>query len=444
MSVPRIQGSLHSHLTHIRLRLSRLLTSRPLLKIHFPSVCLAVALTLPMASQGINMYQWATWLLIGLALGWSRLVEVPGRGASQLPTRGQGNSTEGRQSHTQTQSPDSRCMSAHRTARYLSLVFHSRKPLPYLLPVFYIAAVPASIIIDTSFTWHTVTIAALLLPMVGFYVARARPQVFVWLCAIAYVHGAMMVFQFVTTGERATGFTNSPNVAAGFLVLCIVYLVSCKAWRLALPLSIPVFLAGGRAELVVLTAMLLVFAVQRHIPWRVLAVMAGSVALVALSGWGPANISFSPSETWADLLQRFPENHVVTLWPYGYDEGPPPTYPVVHNVAYRMASEAGLLAALLYLGLTGTALWRGRSCWLRRRLYTPPADLPGRPRRTLSAPSESSTSTPSAQPVCFLLLAWCLLGLLDNYPWAIMGGWWWLLLGIHGRDRSTSKGLGTS
>jgi hypothetical protein len=110
-----------------------------------------------------------------------------------------------------------------------------------------------------------------------------------------------------------------------------------------------------------------------------------------IAGYGSITAAFNPMVT--DVGVRLAIPHLPTFLPHGVAE-----HPGLHNVPLRIAIENGVIAAGIWVGITGWAL----------------------------------VSRDSGQPLHrWLLITLVLLSVLDYYTWmGHLGGFWWLLIGL--------------
>jgi len=99
-------------------------------------------------------------------------------------------------------------------------------------------------------------------------------------------------------------------------------------------------------------------------------------------------------------------------------------HPGLHNVPLRIAVENGIIAAIIWLGVTGKALLPIRRLNLGGK----------RGVRHIHNDNGKETAVRGLQgdsQAWWLLLGVVLLSLLDYYMWmGHLGGFWWLLVGL--------------
>ncbi len=223
-----------------------------------------------------------------------------------------------------------------------------------------------------------------------------------------------------------SGFTGNPNVAAGFMLMGIIYISQTRIRWLSIVLAFALPLTDARWAMIVYIGLLTAMAIRRVVPWRYLFVsfLLSMVAIVVpwhfiTAGLGPETVALkipTPATLLSgrnnnndnllqairqDIALRLPVLRVPTLNPRGFtDDGPGHETP--HNVPLRMAIESGVPSALAWLWLTFSALRRGGT----------------------------------RKPEWWMLLAISMLSMMYYYPWGpIMGGWWFLLIGMLVKER---------
>jgi hypothetical protein len=246
-----------------------------------------------------------------------------------------------------------------------------------------------------------------------------------WLCVFAVIHAGLVIVQGFTNyhsvndviiwGEGpsrytlSTGFSHNRNLAAGLLVICLP-LTSNGRWRWAsLILLAGVIFTGSRWGACVGLLLALVMAAQGTITWRWAiggtTAFIGAVVLVGivsssshvLAGYNNLGHGLS---IWSDIQVRLSSPGWPNLLPYGLAETNG-----LHNVPMRIAAESGVIAAAIWVGLTGWALTRQR--------YS---------------------------PVWWMMVAIVLLSMLDHYMWRPhLMAFWWVALGVLAIDRDDGR-----
>ncbi len=276
-----------------------------------------------------------------------------------------------------------------------------------------------------------------------------------------------------------SGLSNNSNLAAGFLALGIVYLLTTPLKWLSVPLLVALLFTGSRWGVAIALAVIVAMAITRSISWRPL--VGAAVVIVAAvlflgaftpKGYALAGInSFAgvANAVTADVGSRLAVPHLPTFLPSGVAE-----HPGLHNVPLRIAVENGLIAAGLWVLITGWALWprvhnnvnhHGTTYdrdapdndhetinnvhrWLlfpvRYLFFKFKHDTHERPDHDRSDQGQHTEQIHQLPPVesvgvpvhRWLLLTLVLLSVLDYYTWmGHLGGFWWLLIGLLTKGR---------
>ena len=283
------------------------------------------------------------------------------------------------------------------------------------LLLFHALAIPGSLIWGIGNWEFTAGVLLWMAPTMLLYLASDAHRVFVWLIPAFLLHAGIVIVEGMTDwyliGEimirrgSNTGLTNNPNLAAGLLAIGIVYLMASKRplfQALSLPLLVALLFTGSRWGILVPMAVIAVMTLSGAIPWKVLAggILALFITVIGvgligggyqIAGYGSIASAFNPIVT--DVGVRLAIPHLPTFLPHGVAE-----HPGLHNVPLRIAVENGVIAAGIWVAITGWAL----------------------------------ISKDNAQPLYrWLLITLVLLSVLDYYTWmGHLGGFWWLLIGL--------------
>ncbi len=280
-------------------------------------------------------------------------------------------------------------------------------------------AVPGSLLIGNGNWVLTLGVALWMAPAVGFYWADLDSRVFAWLVPVWMIHTGLVASQAFTSwayvphvddagvfvrGVAPSGISLNQNLGAGFLVLGIVYLLTLNTrWRwLAVPLMVALPLTGSRWAVIVLAVLIAGMLASHRARWGpVILALAIGISGVLLLPRLSATVALAGFDSMGSLLAPFSDGqlsgrlavpHIPSILPRGVAE-----YPGLHNVPLRIAVENGIVAAALWVGVTGWALARA----------------------------------PRLDVAWWMLLALGLLSLLDYYSWmGHLGGFWWLLVGM--------------
>ena len=243
-----------------------------------------------------------------------------------------------------------------------------------------------------------------------------------WLMPVWFIHAGMIIFQGFTDvrsipasavlipGLTPTGLTNNGNLAAGFLVLGLIYMLTSRHKWAAAPLMMALLFTGSRWGVLICVVAILLMAVANRIDGRTLAMGAlGLIAAFLLIGLiTPYGYRIAGYESFAaivhsmngDVATRLAMPHLPSFLPAGIAE-----HPGLHNVPLRIAVENGILAAGLWVLISGWALTRqvGSTAW-------------------------------------WLLLTLVLLSMLDYYAWmGHLGAFWWLLIAVLAQKPITER-----
>ena len=229
--------------------------------------------------------------------------------------------------------------------------------------------------------------------------------------------------------------SHNPNLAAGFLCLGIVYLMTTRYRWLVIPLIPALLFTGARWGLAVISIVLILMVLTRAISFRPLGatVLLCAVIVVGVALFSPLGYRASTLDSFAavahtvngDVQARMAVPHLPSVLPHGVAN-----HPGLHNVPLRIAVESGIIAALVWLGITGWALWPRRGVKHRAGQGN---DQPAGETAAmgLSEPCDRFGAS------WWMLLTLALLSLLDYYTWmGHLGGFWWLLVGMRLRGRS--------
>ena len=339
--------------------------------------------------------------------------------------------------------------------------------LVFLL-VLHALAIPGSLFWGSGNWELTAGVVIWMAPALLLYLAGSR-QVFAWLTPVFLIHAFLVIYQGFTNWHvsrnmvgnelhetlvregSAQGLANNPNIAAGFLSIGIIYVMTGRHKWLAPPLVMALLFTGSRWALVVTAAVVLALLLTRTISWKaVVGALAGVVLAVGLigaltpfgytvAGYDSAGGAFRAAERHVNGRLAIP--HIPSFLPSGVAE-----HPGLHNVPLRIAVESGVAAAILWVGVTGWALfmgWRGKVVTAVVGKMNGVNPTSERPPRTPLWPSQwHRGGLRTLQPAWWLLLTLVLLSMLDYYAWmGHLGGFWWLLVGLLAKTNVTVPGI---
>ena len=239
------------------------------------------------------------------------------------------------------------------------------------LLAFHALAIPGSIIWGSGNWELTAGVVLWMAPALLLYLAKDAQNVLAWMVPAFLIHAGVIIWQGVTSWEVVgdvttwdglpAGLSNNSNLAAGFLAVGAIYLLTTPLKWLSVPLLIALLFTGSRWGLIVVGAVLLVMTIARAISWRplvvTLVVMLISVAFLGMftpAGYAVAGVNSFASVAHAltvDVGVRLAVPHLPTFLPSGVAE-----HPGLHNVPLRIAVESGIIAAGLWVLITGQAL----------------------------------------------------------------------------------------
>jgi len=310
-------------------------------------------------------------------------------------------------------------------------------------------AIPGSLLWGSG-NWEATTAVVLWMAPSLMLLSAGTTAAFAWLVPAWLIHSALILYAgpmswsaaggVLVDNHGGTGLSHNSNLAAGFLCLGIVYLMTTRCRWLVVPLIPALLFTGSRWGLTVTAVVLLAMVATRVVPFRPLGatILLCAATVVGVALFTPLGYRVSTLDSFAavahtvngEVQARMAVPHIPSVLPRGVA-----AHPGLHNVPLRMAVESGILAALVWLGITGWALWpkRGVNEQAGEGQHQPP--------------SENASMALSERPDRFgaswwMLVALALLSLLDYYTWmGHLGGFWWLLVGMRLRGQSYKPSL---
>jgi hypothetical protein len=326
----------------------------------------------------------------------------------------------------------------------------TRGPILYagaVLLVCHALAIPGSLLWGDGH-WEATTAIVLWMAPSLLILTTGINGVFPWLVPAWLLHAALILYAGPTSWSGAsgvlvsngggTGLSHNPNLAAGFLCLGIVYLMTTRFRWLVLPLIVALLFTGSRWGLTVTGVMLLLMVLTRAVSFKPLGatVLLCAAIVVAVSLFTPLGYRVSTLDSFGAVVHtvngevraRMAVPHIPSVLPRGVAE-----HPGLHNVPLRIAVESGILAALVWLGITGWALWP-------RGGVKPEGFRGNHQPEGNSASMDASERSGRFGASWWMLLALALLSLLDYYTWmGHLGGFWWLLVGMLVKSGVTAR-----
>lgn len=272
-------------------------------------------------------------------------------------------------------------------------------------------AIPGSLLWGAGNWELTAGVLIWMAPAVLLYVG-ATPRVFPFLVPVFLVHAGLIIWQGLTHWHGVsgvlvrdglpTGLAHNSNLAAGFLTVGIIYMLTSPKLRwLTPPMFMALLFTGSRWGLVVAVVAVLAMAVTRRISWVPLLTTVGALLLAVfmLGTLTPGGYQVAGFDSVAGVIHggdrglasRMAVPHIPSFLPSGVAE-----HSGLHNVPLRIAVESGIAAAALWVGITlwGLLKWRNGAVW-------------------------------------WILLTLVALSMLDYYTWmGHLGGFWWLSIGL--------------
>ena len=231
----------------------------------------------------------------------------------------------------------------------------------------HVVAIPGSLLWGTG-NWEATAAVVLWMAPSLMILSAGVPSVFAWLLPVWFIHAGAILYSGPTSwssagrvlvGDNAgDGLSHNPNLAAGFLCLGIVYLMTTRCRWLVILLIPALLFTGSRWGLTVTAVVLLAMVVTRTVPFRPLgaAILLCAATVVAVALFTPLGYRVSTLDSFAavahtvngEVQARMAVPHIPSILPRGVA-----AHPGLHNVALRIAVESGILAAIVWLGITG-------------------------------------------------------------------------------------------
>lgn len=299
-------------------------------------------------------------------------------------------------------------------------------------------AIPGSLLWGSG-NWEATAAVVLWMSPSLMLLSAGTAMAFAWLVPVWLIHSGLILYAGPTSwfaadgvlvsNDGGVGLSHNPNLAAGFLCLGLVYMMTTRFRWLVIPLIPALLFTGSRWGLAVTGIVLLLMVLTRTVPFRPLgaAILLCAATVVAVALFTPLGYRVSTLDSFAavahtvngEVQARMAVPHIPSVLPHGVAD-----HPGLHNVPLRMAVESGILAAMVWLGITGWALW-------------PRGGVKQKAGRGNHQPEGNNASMGASErsggfgASWWMLLALALLSLLDYYTWmGHLGGFWWLLVGV--------------
>ena len=212
-------------------------------------------------------------------------------------------------------------------------------------------AIPLSLVLGEGRWILALLNAAWRVPFMLLYLVRGdRARVLGWPVYPTLVHAGLVLVQGVVEGGRTTGLAYSPNPAGGWLAVMAVWCLGTRRYAAAAVLIAALPFTMSRLALITFAFVLVVMLVRRGASRRPLVIMLvlGILALGVANGLE----RYEPDKLADDLQRRWSLERSPQILPTGV------VITGAHNVPLRMALETGIPSALVWIGLTGFAVWR--------------------------------------------------------------------------------------
>ena len=206
--------------------------------------------------------------------------------------------------------------------------------------------------------YHTVWMTPFLL----LYLVNISSKVYYWLLPVILIHSIVSIVEYIISDSthRIMGLLDNPNPAGALLAIGTVLLLYSKLkWLIILPF-IGVIFSGSRSAfltlVIVLTAVLLVEVRRARISIILPIIFVGVSLFLGFIVFGlsePLSVRSSIDSNYNDLLNRWAFSNIPGLIPQGISMSWG-----LHSLYQRIAVELGILAAIVWVGITGYALYR--------------------------------------------------------------------------------------
>ncbi len=320
-----------------------------------------------------------------------------------------------------------------------------------IILVLVFAAIPGSLLWGSGNWPLSAGVAIWMAPSIVFYLTSNGEKVFAWLVPTWVVHAGLIVYQafverwtiyddntgvVIRSGTDPSGLAVNGNLAGGFLVLGMIYLLHTKHAWLAGPLAAALLLTGSRWAVIVAVVIVVLMLLTGRLKIKAALISGGllflasgilwftyPVASFVVAGFDSVGALVTPLQN-GEIGSRLAVPHIPSLLPTGIAE-----HPGLHNVPMRIAVENGILAALVWVGVTSYALFPGR--WVKARWDSRYGVVITVVRNSKTAVRGLQSDSPRSRACWWMLLALGMLAMLDYYVWmGHLGGFWWLLVGM--------------
>ena len=232
----------------------------------------------------------------------------------------------------------------------------TRGPVLYAgaaLLVCHALAIPGSLLWGDGH-WEATTAIVLWMAPSLMILSAGTAGAFAWLVPAWLVHAAVILYAGPTSWSAAggvlvsngggTGLSHNPNLAAGFLCLGIVYLMTTRFKWLVIPLIIGLLFTGSRWGLAVTGIMLLLMVLTRAVSFKPLGatILLCAAIVLGVALFSSLGYRVSTLDSFAAVIHtvngearaRMAVPHIPSILPHGVAE-----HPGLHNVPLRMAAR---------------------------------------------------------------------------------------------------------
>ena len=211
-------------------------------------------------------------------------------------------------------------------------------------------------------------------PFLLLYLINIQERIYFWLIPLLVLHSIVIISQ--GTFSRSIGLLDNPNPAGALLTIGAVFLLQTK-YRWLVPLVLlGLLFTGSRSALIALVVVVLVmygvqFIRDKKVPIKPLLILTfGVIFLVGFLDAGGQLGRSSQAWTWSmietgldDFIIRLRVTDIPSIVPQGITHSWG-----LHSLVERVSVEFGILAAVVWIGITFYGLWRkpwfNKSWWI--------------------------------------------------------------------------------
>ncbi len=199
------------------------------------------------------------------------------------------------------------------------------------------------------------------------YCSGVTERFWQWVTAGVFVHAAATIWQgllhYREPFYRATGLSDNPDPAAGYLDVAIVYLLVKGKWWATAPLILALHFTGTRLAFWGFLTIVLAMGLRKVLGWRQVAVLLAATFLFSAVLWPYSGRLYRLHDIKAEVVARaegppgIPKTHILPgILPQGYagDKG-------YHVAPLRLLREIGWVGLGAWALVSGVAVWRSRA-----------------------------------------------------------------------------------